>query len=130
MANQSQSYSEDRTMYLLTDTNPHTQNACSHCQLLSQLLSDLQSQLDTLEQRLGGLGENPTQNSDKEFYTVAEFAELVGRSIYTVRQWCRLYRIHAEKCDSGHGDSKSWKIPATELSRYRNHGLLPIPTRY
>ncbi len=130
MANQSPSQREDNTMYLLTDTNKQTKNACSHCKLLSQLLSDFGSQLTELELRLGSLGENSPRSSEREFYTVTEFAELVGKSIYTVRQWCRLYRIHAEKCDSGHGDSKSWKIPATELARYRNHGLLPIPKRY
>ncbi len=61
----------------------------------------------------------------RDYYSVLEFATQVGRGEYTVREWCRLARIHAEKCDSGRGDAKSWKIPAEELQRYRDHGLLP-----
>lgn len=36
-------------------------------------------------------------------------------------------RIHAEKRDSGRSEAKGWKIPAAELQRYRDHGLLPAP---
>lgn len=48
----------------------------------------------------------------------------MGRSEYTVREWCRLGHIQAEKAESGRGDAKNWKIPATELQRYLDHGLL------
>ena len=130
MANNSTNRSEQSTMYLLSDEDQHTSNGCSHCRLLSELLNHLQSQLEVLEQRLGEGSPADSDASQREFYTVAEFAELVGKSIYTVREWCRLYRINAEKCDSGHGDSKSWKIPVSELARYRNHGLLAAPRRY
>ena len=68
------------------------------------------------------------QTVTREYYSVPEFADLVGHGEYTVREWCRLERINAEKCESGRGDAKSWKIPADELGRYRDHGLLP--TRY
>ncbi len=66
----------------------------------------------------------------RTFYSVTEFAELVDKSEYTVREWCRLYRINAEKCNSGHGDSKAWKISADKLTRYKGHGLLLRPTKY
>ena len=62
----------------------------------------------------------------REYYSVAEFASLVDRNEYTVREWCRLERINAEKCESGRGDAKNWKIPAAELQRYRDHGLQPL----
>jgi len=95
---------------------------------MSGLLRDFQSHLEELEQKLGH--QVASVNQEREFYTVADFAVLVDRSIFRVREWCRLFRINAEKADWGHGDSKAWKIPASELTRYRDHGLLPIPDRY
>jgi hypothetical protein len=62
----------------------------------------------------------------RDYYSTQEFGDLVGRSEYTVREWCRLMRINAEKADSGRGDAKSWKIHVAELQRYRDHGLLPM----
>lgn len=70
----------------------------------------------------------PPPAIDREYFSVQEFADLVERDPYTVREWCRLERIHAEKCDTGRGDAKSWKISVDELARYQDHGLLP--TRY
>ena len=61
----------------------------------------------------------------RDYYSIAEFAKLVEKSQYTVREWCRLQRINAEKCETGRGDAKSWKISSDEVKRYRNHGLLP-----
>lgn len=61
----------------------------------------------------------------REYFSVAEFAVEVNREEYTVREWCRLGRINAEKCESGRGDAKGWKIPVGELQRVRDHGLLP-----
>lgn len=104
---------------------------CSGCQDLFQLIASLQNQLIRIEERLTVVTDNhlPTPSSRK-YYGVTEFAKLVNKSEYTVREWCRLYRINAEKCESGHGEYKSWKIPADELARYRDHGLLPLPSKY
>jgi predicted site-specific integrase-resolvase len=33
----------------------------------------------------------------KDFYEVEEFARLVGKAAFTVREWARLGRIHAIK---------------------------------
>lgn len=105
---------------------------CSECQRVFQLLSNVELYLTQIEERLAAVTENaPAVNSTRrEYYGVAEFAKLVGKSEYTVREWCRLFRIKAEKCESGHGDYKAWKIPADELTRYRDHGLLKLPSRY
>lgn len=62
----------------------------------------------------------------KEFYSTSEVAELLDRAEFTVREWCRLGRIHAEKRMSGRGASKEWMIANDELNRIRNEGLLPI----
>lgn len=61
----------------------------------------------------------------KEWYSVGEFARIVGRSAFTCRQWCRLGRIEARKKASGRGAHTAWAIAHTELERFRREGLLP-----
>ena len=62
----------------------------------------------------------------KECYEVEEFARLVGRSVLTCREWCRLGRIHAAKKQSGRGAHTAWVISHDELLRYQREGLLPL----
>jgi hypothetical protein len=62
----------------------------------------------------------------KEYYTTAEVAEILGKAEFTVREWCRLSRVYAEKRLSGRGRAKEWIISDEELNRIRNEGLLPI----
>ena len=62
----------------------------------------------------------------KEFYTTAEIAQLLGRRPYTVREWCRLGRINAEKAHSGRGLDEEWRVGHEELVRIQNEGLLAI----
>lgn len=90
---------------------------------LAHRLDVMEKHLVTIEQQLAS--REREQTVPRQFYSVQEFAELVDKREYTVREWCRLCRIHAEKSDSGHGETTSWKIPAEELARYRDHGLLP-----
>jgi hypothetical protein len=59
-------------------------------------------------------------------YSTDEFARLVGRAEYTVREWCRLGRIKANKRVCGRGNSPEWSIPHDELERYRAEGLRPL----
>ena len=66
------------------------------------------------------------QAPSKEFYTVEEFGKLVDLSPYTVREHCRLGRLHAGKAACGRGNIPEWRIPHVELVRYRNYGLLPF----
>lgn len=63
----------------------------------------------------------------KEWYTTKEFAEIVGRKEFTVREWCRLGRIAAKKLTGGRGNEGEWRIPHSELIRHQNEGLLPLP---
>lgn len=62
----------------------------------------------------------------KEFYEVEEFARLVGRDPFTVREWARHGRIEAGKRRSGRGAHAQWVISHAELLRYRREGLLPV----
>ncbi|MDX1968581.1 MAG: helix-turn-helix domain-containing protein [Planctomycetaceae bacterium] len=65
----------------------------------------------------------------REWYSVEEFARLVGRSEFTCRQWCRAGRIEARKKSSGRGAHTAWAIAHTELERFRREGLLPAKQR-
>lgn len=62
----------------------------------------------------------------KDFYEIEEFARLVGKAEFTVREWCRLGRIRAEKKLSGRGAHARWAVPHAELLRYQREGLLPM----
>ncbi|MBI1348660.1 helix-turn-helix domain-containing protein [bacterium] len=60
----------------------------------------------------------------REWYSVDEFARIVGRAEFTCREWCRTGRIKAEKKQSGRGAHASWVISHEELQRYQRDGLL------
>lgn len=60
----------------------------------------------------------------QEWYSVEEFARIVGRAKFTCREWCRASRIKAEKKHSGRGAHTSWVISHEELQRYQREGLL------
>ncbi len=59
----------------------------------------------------------------KDWYSVKEFARLVGRSEFTCREWCRLGRIEARKKVSGRGAHSAWAISHAELQRFQREGL-------
>jgi transposase len=61
----------------------------------------------------------------KEWYSTEETAKLLGKSEYTVREWCRTGRIQGEKKGSGRGKYQSWVISHAELLRVQREGLLP-----
>ena len=67
-----------------------------------------------------------SQRTVKDWYTVAEVAEMLGRAEFTVREWCRLGRVYASKRECGRGCAKEWIISHEELTRIRNEGLLPM----
>ena len=68
------------------------------------------------------------QKSVKEWYATEEFARLVGKAEFTVREWCRLGRIRAEKRRSGRGAFPAWVVAREEVLRYQREGLLPTRT--
>ncbi len=61
----------------------------------------------------------------REWYSVEEFARIVGRAAFTCREWCRNGRILAEKKRSGRGAHAAWAISDAELLRFQREGLLP-----
>jgi hypothetical protein len=72
------------------------------------------------------LRELVAQGTVKDWYTTAELATLLDRAEFTVREWCRLGRVQAEKRPCGRGLSQEWIISHAELDRVRNEGLLPF----
>ena len=83
-------------------------------------LAGMESMLEEIHGLLAG------QRATKDWYSVREVAEILKRSEFTVREWCRLNRILASKRACGRGHSKEWIVSAEELERIQNEGLLPL----
>ena len=61
----------------------------------------------------------------REWYTTEEFADAIGKAEFTIREYCRLGRLKAEKRQSGRGAYPQWVLSHAELERYQREGLLP-----
>jgi hypothetical protein len=81
-----------------------------------------EERLEKIEAMLVALVERQTA---REWYTTGEFASAVGKAEFTIREYCRLGRLNAEKRRSGRGAYSQWVLSHDELERYRRHGLLP-----
>jgi excisionase family DNA binding protein len=88
-----------------------------------ELVRAQQAQLDRLERKLDDALAGQRR---KDWYTTAEVAERMGVTDDTVREWCRLRRIRAEKRQSGQGPARPWMIAHPQLERLVNEGLLPL----
>ena len=88
---------------------------------------ELLARLTKIETLLVSLVE---QRTIKEWYSTAEVASILGKAEFTVREWCRLGRVHAQKKKSGRGVASEWIVSHAELTRVRNEGLLPDPRPY
>jgi Helix-turn-helix domain len=89
----------------------------------NQDISVLLERLDRIEAAITLLGE---ERAVKDWYTTAEMATLLGKAEFTVREWCRLGRVRAEKQLSGRGAFPAWIVSRDELRRYQREGLLPL----
>jgi hypothetical protein len=83
---------------------------------------ELLTRLTNIEAMLATLVE---QRTVKEWYSTSEVAITLGRAEFTVREWCRLGRVSAQKKKCGSGPASEWIISHEELTRVRNEGLLP-----
>ena len=84
---------------------------------------DLLARLTRIEGLLQSLVREKTV---KDWYSTAEVAALLGKSDYTVREWCRLGRVLASKKSHARGAHPEWLIAHAELQRLRNEGLLSV----
>ncbi len=85
--------------------------------------NELLAWMERIETLLKALLERQTI---KEYYSTQEFAQLVGKAEFTMREHCRHGRIHAEKKQSGRGAHPAWAIPHSELLRFQKEGLIPF----
>jgi len=81
----------------------------------------IDERLDRIESLLTDLVE---RESIRDYYTTEQFAKLVGKSEFTVREYCRLGRLKAEKRQSGRGAHPAWVVSHEEYLRYQRQGLL------
>lgn len=95
--------------------------------MVAEQADDITQRLQKIEEMLHLLVE---QRTVKDWYSTSEVAKLLGKAEFTVREWCRLGRIKAEKRKAGRGAASEWIISHEELTRIRNEGLLPNPRPY
>ncbi|MEM7559610.1 MAG: hypothetical protein AAF394_10845 [Planctomycetota bacterium] len=86
----------------------------------------LESILDRLERIEMHLEQLLQVKTTQEWYDTKSVGEILGRSAYSVREWCRLGRVNAEKRQCGRGSAKEWMISNDELQRIKAEGLLPL----
>jgi hypothetical protein len=96
-------------------------------EILHDELGKLGEKLQRIESLLAELHERVVQGSIvKEYYTTQDVAKILNKRPYTVREWCRLGRVHGEKSHAGRGLDEEWRICHAELTRIQNEGLLPL----
>jgi hypothetical protein len=83
----------------------------------------LLQRLDRIE---AALAELVQRQAVKDWYSTEEVARLLGKAEFTVREWCRLGRVRAEKKGSGRGKYQAWVVSHDELLRVQREGLLPL----
>ena len=88
---------------------------------------DISERLERIETLLHSLIE---QRTIKEWYTTGEIAKILSKAEFTVREWCRLGRVRAQKKKCGRGAASEWIVSHDELTRISNEGLLPELTPY
>lgn len=86
-------------------------------------IETIDTRLTNIESALKQLLERQTV---KDWYTTEEFARIVGKAEFTIREHCRHGRIAASKKGSGRGAHQSWVVSHAELLRFQREGLLPI----
>ena len=82
----------------------------------------IDERLERIEAILSTLVERQTV---RYWYSTEQFAQLAGKSEFTIREYCRLGRLKAEKRRSGRGAHPAWVISHAEWQRFQREGLLP-----
>lgn len=72
----------------------------------TEQLQDVSKRLERIEHLLQSLVE---QQTIKEWHSTVDVAKLLGKAEFTVRERCRLGRVHASKRECGRGGSGSFR---------------------
>ncbi len=91
---------------------------------LTEFIVAVNSRLERIEQLLSAT--DSVKGFQKDWYTIPEAAKLLDKQPFTIREWCRLMQVHAQKRKCGRGRTSEWVISKSEIERYLNEGLLPI----
>ena len=94
---------------------------------MQPILESIERLADRMEKMESMLATLVQQKTIKDWYTTTEVASLLGKAEFTVREWCRLGRVRAQKRECGRGPHQEWIVSHEELLRIRNEGLLPVP---
>ena len=92
---------------------------------MDAILNDMADRLQAIEETLKVL---VAQQTVRDYYDTTQMAALVGKSEFTVREWCRNGRLRAVKRLSGRGAIPAWAIAHTEFLRFQREGLLQPPS--
>jgi hypothetical protein len=71
-----------------------------------------------------------SQRVVRDHYSMEQAAQILGKAPWTVREWCRQGRVHAEKRRSGRGRALDWATSHAELQRIEKEGLLPAAGKH
>jgi hypothetical protein len=92
---------------------------------LAEMVRTMMDRQEFMIDRLKHLEKNLSLSTIKELYTTTEVAERLGRTEWTVRQWCNLGQAKAKKVH-GRGRQGEWRIGHEELLRLQREGPLVI----
>lgn len=107
---------------MMTVSSEWNEEAATEGEMSTEEIDLLLERLDRIEAALESL---VRQRTVKDYYSVDEFAAIIGKAPYTVREHCRLGRLAAQKRRNGHGPHQEWVLPNSELIRFQREGLLP-----
>jgi Helix-turn-helix domain len=89
-------------------------------QVVASSLLAIHKTLTDLDTRVAKLQASFEESANrKEWYSVPEAAKELGKSEFTVREWCRLDRVNAHKRESGRSAKREWMISHQELEHFR-----------
>ncbi len=111
--------------FLPTKISPTYRPAADPGDVLAVILERTEQLLERLAKLESALISATDQRKAQDWYSTSAAAKVLGKAEFTVREWCRLRRVHAKKRSCGRGLSREWMLSHAELERIRSEGLLP-----
>ena len=99
--------------------------ATSAADLMQRVVAQQQEILDRLER----MERFQSLSLVKESYTTGEAAERLGRSEWTVRQWCNKGQVKGATKVRGKGRTGEWRLSHEAIVALQSEGPLPVGAR-